>query len=308
MPCNLLMMIRTTRRATPSVFLVEDIHLGLCGMFQDVWRYTESRRTGVPSSPPSNQGSDYDGHDAMETLSARLDAWKAELDRTSALCRHQSVQRDDSVEFPLQAYRGFEDQELGQAQGRSGPGSGWRSMALNRVKALVQEATTLYHLLSLQLYTDGNMAVDGSGTSLGRCTSGAEESSTTRSSAENGEWTARWVRSKAARKPMSHAVALSKTTRAAAVGNGRARGSRIRALDPLAPLAVTVSSSVMRVWRAAAVDSKCTFGAVVGTQRTELGLDHNGLYRGRELEAWFQTGGVAMVDGVPVCQCAAESD
>ncbi|RDW91665.1 hypothetical protein BP5796_02830 [Coleophoma crateriformis] len=64
----------------PLAWLVEDVHIGICGMHWAVWRYTTTRQNGGVIEPNSK-----------DQLEKQLDFWKVQLDRVADLCDNLSL-------------------------------------------------------------------------------------------------------------------------------------------------------------------------------------------------------------------------
>lgn len=257
---------------TPSVLLVEDILLGLCQLYQMVWRCNQLCCQDTMDTHPTA--------DVSESLLSQLDSWKSQLDKIVVLCITQAQQ--DSLELPLRAYCGFEDE--------SEPG--WKMLVLERVQSLSREASMLYHLLSLQIHISKHSKLS----ELLLSDSGM-------ASIENGiqlDWVSGWRQSKDARKILAHSVAITRTLELALLEEK----PRDRFMpSPITSLAFSISRNVLRIW-SASPEGACTCNRQ--EIHTDLDLNSSGLYRGSELHEWFENGGPPQVSGSPFCKCAGE--
>lgn len=113
--------------AAPSVLLVEDVLLGLCGLWPHIWRFT---RTG-PYRRPSESGRD------SIALADLLGGWKGHLEKLSVLVAGQ-----DSVTPFIKAYRGLEDDNSSQG----------RLAAAGRANSLLHEVLALLEVLRSALW------------------------------------------------------------------------------------------------------------------------------------------------------------
>ncbi|RYP03933.1 hypothetical protein DL764_004767 [Monosporascus ibericus] len=268
--CKLFAITSNFEQSMPCVLLVEDIQIGLCGALRSVWKHNRLCRSGVMGLHPTV--------DITESISSQLDAWKMELDKILVQCTRQSKQ--ESHGLPLRAYVGFEDE--------SDPG--WNTIALGRVKALTTETAILYHLLSLHLYISRHAKLaefllpNPGGASI--------------RPPPGDDWVSRWKQSKDARKALAHAVAVTRTLESALLGT---KDSSLP--SPITALAFLISRSVLTIW-GASLEGTCTCN--VEEEHIDIDLNSEGLYRGWELQGWFENGGPAKVNGNPLCKCAGE--
>jgi hypothetical protein len=113
---------------TVSQLLVEDVSLGLCGLLQAIWVFTQfspSRTKGHPSN------------DFQRVLLIEiLDAWKYELDKITELTDARNIASDAARRFLL-AYRGEDDSV---------------AASLERIATLVQDGMVLYNSLKMYHY------------------------------------------------------------------------------------------------------------------------------------------------------------
>lgn len=219
--------------------------------------------------------------DASESLSLQLDSWKIKLDEIIVQCTSQADH--DTVELPLRAYLGFDD--------RDDPG--WKVAVLARAKALAREAAVLYHLLSLQLHISKHPRLS----ELLLSDSGIQPIT----SEMHMDWVSTWRQSKDARKTLAHSVAVTRTLELALFQDSSSRD--IFMPSPITSLAFLISRNILRLW-CASPEGACTCDAQ--EPHTDIDLNSSGLYRGAELQPWFDNGGPPKVNGVPFCKCAGE--
>lgn len=115
--------------AAPSVLLIEDVLLGLCGLWPHIWRFT---RTG-PYRRPSESGKD------SLALADLLGRWKGHLEKLSALVAGQN---SDQITPFIKAYRGLEDENASHG----------RLAAAGRANSLLHEALALLEALRSALW------------------------------------------------------------------------------------------------------------------------------------------------------------
>jgi hypothetical protein len=124
----------------PPALLIDDIIIGLCATWPDIWRAIVARNRGKY------------GVRGMETeysaIEATLDSWKTQLDLMGSLVDRQN---ESSLEdtYLYKAHRGIQGQ----------PPHADREAVVRRIESSLKEALTLYHGLSLRLIAD-TTAVD----------------------------------------------------------------------------------------------------------------------------------------------------
>ena len=255
----------------PTVLLIEDIQMGLCGLLKKIWRHNARCRSETISLPPPAEMS--------EPLTRELDEWKIELDKIYLSCVAQTDK--GSSELPLRAYFGYGDE--------SDPD--WRSSVLARVKALVQEATILYHVLSLQVHIYRHPKV-------AECVLPDISCPKPTVGQDHLDRVDTWRKTKDARKTLAHSAALIRTLEKELLQkNAR---NRHYLPSPIASLGISMCRSVFRIWAASEGVCSCN----TESEHTDLDLSPEGLYRGRELEKWFENGGPPKMLGSPICKCA----
>lgn len=111
-----------------SPHLVEDVQLGLCGLFQGIWFLAQ---------PIQSNKKKYPGEHVQGVLLIKtLDAWKYELDRIRKLAETRKI-TGDAGRYLLMAYR---------AEGTSVLAS------LERISTLIQDGMVLYYYLKMYHY------------------------------------------------------------------------------------------------------------------------------------------------------------
>lgn len=256
-----------------SSWLVEDIQLGLCGMFSSIWRHAQLRRSGTAPDAAS-----------QESLSHQLGAWKRHLDRISGLCNTQNCHAQTTASHTLKAYLGDEDQSV----------SGWEASALARITSLVLDATMLYHLLGIHLHADVStinlLAMD-----LGM--SNQTWTPPPRWNEEKVARTRAWALSNEAREAVSHAIAV---LNAYEMATGQS-GAREGCLEPVASMALSTSAAVVWAWTTNTEGCSCVPGLTSTT-----GLEPAGRSAESDVEKWINGGGSIVLDGVAFCKCTSD--
>lgn len=122
-------LIEGSQISTLRNFMLEDIELGLCGILQYIWAYSQIRQLGELSS--------------QILLTRQLDTWKLRLDQISRILNDSATDSNTT------------DQLLGNYLGEEEPNKlGWQTTVKERVVSLFIDTKMLYHLLSLHLYAD----------------------------------------------------------------------------------------------------------------------------------------------------------
>lgn len=195
-----------------------------------------------------------------------LAAWKARLDSISYLCESAGL-GEEATEFPLRAYCAGESESS--------------AAALRRARSLVQEAAILHRLLSLHLHAD-LQALDMLVADLRR---GEQEH------AANNERQLRvreWARSADGRTAVGLAVAVLEEALAQDTG----------LVLPLADVALSAGSVVMRAWIEHATDDICRCPPATDAQaRPRETLDFRDLIPSMKNP---------MLGRIAVCKCTAQ--
>ncbi len=269
--CKLSGLASGSIQLGPSVLLIEDIQTGLCGLFQRMWRHNILNQIKPIDLCSTND---------LEALSFQLDAWETRLDKIVVSCTAQAEQ--DMLEHPLHAYLGFEDESK----------TGWKSSVLNRVKAFAQETAIIYHLLTLQIEI-------GRYPWLCRLILSDLEGRSRESSVQT-DLVSSWKQSKDGRKALAHSAAITRTL---VLALSRKDPSNVFLPSPITSLAFSISTNVIRFW-AASPEGVCTCNKK--DAHIDIDLNHLGLYRGNELQEWFENGGPPTVGGIPFCKCVGD--
>ncbi|KUL90926.1 hypothetical protein ZTR_00743 [Talaromyces verruculosus] len=115
-----------------SGLLVEDVHLGLCSVFQSIWVLSR-----ISSSNKENPSRTF--HKSL--LFQTLDDWRHELDRINKLADPGnltgSATESNAARYLLLAYRGEDDSVMASSE---------------RISTLVQDGIILYYYLKLSQY------------------------------------------------------------------------------------------------------------------------------------------------------------
>jgi hypothetical protein len=121
---------------SPSLLLIEDIHLGLCAMIPRVQQYREACRNSSVENITLNP-------DTRTALLGELVLWKNHLDAISFVIDPENS-TNTSQNPIVKAYYGDEESDSPMLL----------SSVLARVRSIMLETTMLYHLLSLGLCAD----------------------------------------------------------------------------------------------------------------------------------------------------------
>ena len=111
-----------------SQLLVEDVQLGLCGLFQAIWVLLQPW-------PPKKMGY-LDNPVQRVLLTETLDAWKYELEKIRKIADTRNI-TSDAARYLLMAYRG---------EGNS------MAASLERITTLIQDGMVLYYYLKMYHY------------------------------------------------------------------------------------------------------------------------------------------------------------
>ncbi|RDW60601.1 hypothetical protein BP6252_11984 [Coleophoma cylindrospora] len=166
---RLFNFLRHPELLDPLAWLVEDVHIGICGMHWAVWRYNRTRQNGEVIEPNSK-----------DQLEKQLDFWKVQLDRVAGLC--------DNV--LLKFYLGSERKES--------------PSTLTRVHSLIHDTTLLYNITGLYLYSDVHVLPRSA---LNPVESAAEIRASTYSQEKNAQ-IRQWALSIDGRKAVSFCIAV----------------------------------------------------------------------------------------------------
>ncbi|KAK5047765.1 hypothetical protein LTR84_006430 [Exophiala bonariae] len=125
-------MISRRNSQRPLQFLVEDVQLGLCGLLQAIWAFTQPFTTNIEA--------DYGNAAQRAMLTKKLDIWKHELDTINGFADLKNIQ-SDKARYLYLAYRGENN---------------FIAPSLERMSALVQDTMILYYFLRLLHYAGLN--------------------------------------------------------------------------------------------------------------------------------------------------------
>jgi hypothetical protein len=267
---NASKMIRNAQNWMTSPLLIEDVNLGLCGMQRSLWRYAELFHKGcteVQHGP----------------LRDSLNAWKSQLDKTSALLSSQTKEvfgaqsSDEPLPYPLRAYLGAETPFE----------SNYHVAITSRISSLIFDTTILYHLLSIHLYADIR--------SLNLLAS-------VHADPDSGRWPAdlvteqearvrNWRSGSHVRRALWHAATILSL-------HQNSDASTDKLPDPISHMAIAVSALV--VWAFMFYE---TLACVPGMQSLHAGTELSSIEYGDELERWVDVGGLVVIQGSPLCKC-----
>jgi len=263
-------VIRSPELLPPPFMLLEDVELGLCGLYMSIWRGAQKGwRRKLP--PLGDQ-------DASNIR--RHAGWKARVDRIYDLCSAQSSS-PQIPQLPLRAYYGQERVE--------NPDD--RASVLSRVKSLAREIDMFYNLTGIQLYSQGQMIRRKASSGISDDPSPAALWPTLQG--EEYDRAVDCARSCSGRKAVAHAIAILKSQEEAL-----ADLVQLSYPGPLAAHVVPAGSGVVRFWLEAA-------GGPCSCSVNLLGAV--GLYDVDGINDWVEHGGRLLVDGLPMCVCSKDA-
>lgn len=113
-----------------SGLLIEDIMLGFCGTYREIWSYSQEARNP---------------HHSMERsgVPQKLESWKTRLDDISNLWMEPQLKAQE-INFLLRAYRGEENAS----------DAGWEISVMTRIAVVCLNTMMLYHILSIHHCAD----------------------------------------------------------------------------------------------------------------------------------------------------------
>ena len=217
-----------------SPLLPDDVALGLCGAYRDIWTWSRISRTGNIRSVDA---------DAVHEL---VESWKLRLDDMANLWSEPQA-REHEINLLLRAYQGEEDDR----------NPGWEKSVLTRLCSICLNTTMLYHLLAINLSAETrclNTAVLGSWSLEGRPAATLGPSDRTRLE--------QWALEPRARNSVIHSLCVLK-----ACENTFTIENIGHAVDPIANVALCTAAIVTKAWLSAGPSCCCT---LEGMQSLEI--------------------------------------
>lgn len=258
--------------------LVEDIQLGICAFQAFIWQYCEI----IQSS------SEHDMNSLIQQKSLRdgLVSWKRVFDQTTIEDSEQAMQGKTN-NIPMKCYYGVEDHSE----------AGWQEVVLNRPQSLLFDTAMLYHLFGLHIHANVR-----SFETLASCKRDCRVATGRDGTLERFpvDRARQWTTVVCSRHAIWHASNIL------AIHRSRSRQliGRIQYLDPIAHVAVAVSSLV--VWAYCSFNekgcSRCITPAGLSVEVELLDILSNNVLS----ERWIELGGLATLDGHSFCRCNIE--
>lgn len=260
-----------------SLLLIEDVQLGLCGLLPAIWNHTQICRRKTEVAPSATN--------SLASLLWRIEGWKAELDRISGHCEQQYAQ-DKLDELPFIAYFGEETKDP----------AAWKLAAITHVRGLVSDASMLYHLLAISLCID-TRSIRVVAAYLEK--SGQTDPLPPPRIQKHQSRLYTWVMTPESRKALVHAIAVLMARETEVAQN-----TRVEPLDPIAHMAIAMSSLTVWAWMMFA-EQACS--CVPGLNHINIGVDIPDLQSTPLLENWIQSGGTIGLRGIAFCRCIVGS-
>jgi hypothetical protein len=268
--CDLATMI--SQRTLPSVVLFEDLQHGLLAATKDIAILSQSRRSRNPMLQGSNPQSEY--------LANQLEIFKLQLDRVVSVLTSKGFQTQ-AGESLLAAYSGREE-----------PGQhAWKDSVMARIWSHVFLTATLYHMLSIHLYTDVDMVKQFV---IEQVTTASEATGVSPRQQRRASQVEEWALSQDGRNAVLHAIsALRVGEQALALCS-----SREGTIDPMILTSVSVAASVVWAW---STSEHVPFGSAHGMPSLEIGFGALSVKR-PDVDRWVHNGGPANLQGVLLCK------
>lgn len=265
-------------------WLVEDIHVGLCGLVFDTLRQSQIRAVERVIWEDPSAG-------FPDALLQRISYWNRHLGAVVNVCHPTSVSsvdhEADSVQLQfLAAYLGEED-ETDQA-------SDWMSRVQARAGDLVHEAVILYHLIHMLMSTDELRIISD----LAADWIALETPDYTLNPGLQGEsfQIGQWAKSIQGRAVLFHALTTLQVNETMLT---REKASNSFP-DPIVYAATSLGALVFWGWLSHVEPScQCTAGLIP----VNLELDPRGVKDHTISNSWIQYGGPASYQGIPLCKC-----
>lgn len=215
----------------PPWLVMEDIQLGLCGLYRAIWKSAQMHHSSI-----------YDSGQ----LQRQLDIWKCELDKISGLWG-QPEANATAINYLLRVYSAKEEPDM----------DGWEKPVVHRIAAIFFNVTMLYHLLSLHLFAEIrliSLIKIGSG-SLGQAFNSGLKDMEARSKMQ------KWASSFEGRSTVMHSIAALKAYEKAIVE--LSPGS----IDPTAHATLSTAAVALRAWMSNTTDAcNCGLNLVAATR------------------------------------------
>ncbi|KAM0145647.1 hypothetical protein ACHAPG_011527 [Botrytis cinerea] len=268
--------------------LIEDIHLCLCAIQSDIWKY--SQNTIFQTDCRSNSIL------RKDMLRRRLDRLSSRLDQIMVqFVPYSKINLGHDEHLPLRYYYGYEDHCLPSCY----------DAVTTRVKSMLSDAVMLYSLLSLHLSVDVNqltqIARDQRLSTVEEFSEAHRLAREQRRTSMNG-----WASTSAVRFALCQSVDVLVAQQKFANGSGTS--ANIQASDPICYAALCVSALI--VWTFCKFCDRgceiCVPGAIPVVELTTWSMP--GSMFAKEKEAWIEMGDQGpmvrlQIQGIQLCNC-----
>uniref|UniRef100_A0A098DBM5 C2H2-type domain-containing protein n=1 Tax=Gibberella zeae (strain ATCC MYA-4620 / CBS 123657 / FGSC 9075 / NRRL 31084 / PH-1) TaxID=229533 RepID=A0A098DBM5_GIBZE len=261
-----------------SLLLLEDVHLALCGLSPAIWNHAQIVRRSAEAGRST--------HNSTASLGWQLEAWKADVERIQHQC-FQTFHGAGMGDFPFKAYIGDFDDKPPRA----------KAAAMVHVKCLASDCIMIYHLQSLQLYSDTRMINSVAKAHTSPILTDREPTVRPWLQKLHSQLSL-WTKSPESRKAVLHALAVLLDCEAALESNS----PQTQSIDPTAYLAISTSALVVWAWT---LFSEGVCMCVPSLNHINIGVDPPDLQNTNtaRLETWIQADGTAAVNNIPLCRC-----
>lgn len=259
----------STLVSLPSGLLVQDIQLGLFGLFGEIYKWAQLRRYQNAEIHP-----DYCRNDELQ---AQLDTWRIQLDSICGLW-NDPVINASAIEYQMYAHIGKEDPNE----------EGWETAVSARMTRVFFNVSMLHSMLRLFLYTDlRSVFMFTTGTlDMGQLMTTASPPVDMQIRLQQ------WANSWKGRRAAITSLYVMKLYEKAPFSTPE------QSMDPIAHMAVSVAAFILRCWITNSTDT-CECGILPGQPSSALNLEVE-----VDKEQWALEGGVVVLDGMPLCHCA----
>ncbi|CEI67380.1 unnamed protein product [Fusarium venenatum] len=264
-----------------SLLLLEDVHLAMCGLSPAIWNHAQIVRRSAEAGRST--------HNSTASLAWQLEAWKADVERLQHQC-FQTFHDPGMGEFPFKAYIADFDDNIPRA----------KAAALVHVKCLTSDCMMIYHLQSLQLYSDTRTINTVAKAHTSPVLTDREPTVRPRLQKLHNQLSL-WTKSPESRKALLHALAVLIDCETALESNS----PQTQSIDPAAYLAISMSALVVWAWL---LFSEAACMCVPSLNHINIGVDPPNLQNisTARLETWIQADGTAAVNNIPLCRCVAD--
>lgn len=266
--CTMAAMARTSDTILASGTLFEDVWLGLCGTFAQIWNCNQLRR--IQSGPSDSQQHAIQRQAVMH----RLEVWQRRLQGLADLT-NEPVRSGGPTNCLLRTYRGEEDTNT----------PGWEHIVKDRISIHLFNVNLFYHLLGLHSSADiKTMAA----MTLGSWSmTGAPPA---KPDAMADERIGRWSLTPEGRLGVLHALHLLETYQSSPGVPGQ------QALDPIGLVALATAGTVMCCWiHSGRIVCHCGEENLPNLLVDVVSAENR----------WVRYGGAVAVDGTPLCICSS---